>query len=195
MGVQCDENELSSACAGFLIETTIRASERRNLGRPSRGGLGKPRPIQPFVFNGPARASVGLCAESLGGAQKAMEIAIEYAKERIQFDQPIASYQSIKHYCSQMYLEVESARSMLYWAAWAQDHADDEEAALAASTAKSYLSEVYRNAAATAIQILGGTGFAWEHDIHLYIKRSKSNEIMLGDPAWHRERIMSILGA
>jgi len=141
------------------------------------------------------RASVGLCAESLGGAQKAMEIAIEYAKERIQFDQPIASYQSIKHYCSQMYLEVESARSVLYWAAWAQDHAEDDEAALAASTAKSYVSEVYRNTAATAIQILGGTGFAWEHDIHLYIKRSKANEIMLGDPAWHRERIMTILAA
>jgi alkylation response protein AidB-like acyl-CoA dehydrogenase len=141
------------------------------------------------------RASVGLCAESLGGAQKAMEMAIEYAKERIQFDQPIASYQSIKHYCSQMYIEVESARSVLYWAAWAQDHTDDAEAALAASTAKSYLSDVYRNTAATAIQILGGTGFAWEHDIHLYIKRSKANEIFLGDPAWHRERIMTILGA
>ena len=141
------------------------------------------------------RAAVGLCAESLGGAQRAMEISTEYAKIRVQFDQPIASYQSIKHYCAQMYLEVESSRSLLYWAAWAQDQAGAEEAALSASTAKSYISEVYRNTGATAIQILGGTGFSWEHEIHLYIKRSKANEVALGDPAWHRERLVRLLAA
>jgi len=138
-------------------------------------------------------AQVGLCAECLGGAQRAMEIATEYAKERIQFDQPIGAFQAIKHRCSQMYVEVESSRSVLYWAAWAQDHADPEEAALAASIAKAYCSEVYTNTAASALQVLGGTGFSWEHDIHLYLKRAKANELTLGDPVYHREQVARIL--
>jgi len=139
------------------------------------------------------RAQVGLCAECLGGAQRAMEIATEYAKERIQFDQPIGGFQAIKHRCAQMYVEVESSRSVLYWAAWAQDHADPEEAALAASIAKAYCSEVYTNTAASALQVLGGTGFSWEHDIHLYLKRAKANEVSLGDPVYHREQVARIL--
>jgi len=139
------------------------------------------------------RAQVGLCAECVGGAQKAMEIATEYAKIRIQFDQPIGSFQSIKHRCAQMFADVESARSLLYWAAWAQDHADAKEAALAASSAKAYCSEVNRNVTASALQVLGGTGFSWEHDIHLYLKRAKGNEVALGDPIYHRERVMRIL--
>ncbi|MEW6441732.1 MAG: acyl-CoA dehydrogenase family protein [bacterium] len=140
-----------------------------------------------------ARAQVGLCAECVGGAQMSMEIAVEYAKVRVQFDQPIGSFQSIKHRCAQMFVEAESARSLLYWAAWAQDQADAREAALAASVAKSYCSEVYRNASASAVQVLGGTGFSWEHDIHLHLKRAKANELALGDPAYHRERIVRLL--
>jgi alkylation response protein AidB-like acyl-CoA dehydrogenase len=135
------------------------------------------------------RAQVGLCAESLGGAHKAMEIAAQYAKERIQFDQPIGAFQAVKHRCAQMYVEVESARSLLYWAAWAQDNETPDEALLAASVAKAYCSEVYRNVTTGAIQVLGGTGFSWEHDIHLYLKRAKANEVMLGDPVLHREQV------
>jgi alkylation response protein AidB-like acyl-CoA dehydrogenase len=139
------------------------------------------------------RAQVGLCAECIGGAQRAMEMATEYAKVRIQFDQPIGAYQSIKHRCAQIFVEVESGRSILYWAAWAQDQGGPEEAALAASVAKAYCSEVYRNAAASAIQVLGGTGFSWEHDIHLYLKRAKANEIALGDPVYHREQVAQLI--
>lgn len=139
------------------------------------------------------RAAVGLSAECVGGAQRAMEIATEYAKVRVQFDQPIGSFQSIKHRCAQMFVEVESARSVLYWAAWAQDHGDPMEAALSASVAKAYCSEAYRNASASAIQVLGGTGFSWEHDIHLYLKRAKANEVTLGDSVYHRERIVRLL--
>lgn len=135
------------------------------------------------------RAQVGLCADCVGGAQRAMEIATEYAKIRIQFDQPIGAYQAIKHRCAQMYVEAESARSVLYWAAWAQDHADPEEAALSASVAKAYCSETYRNITTGAVQVLGGTGFSWEHDIHLYLKRAKGNEVALGDPIYHREQV------
>jgi alkylation response protein AidB-like acyl-CoA dehydrogenase len=124
-----------------------------------------------------------------------MEIASEYAKVRVQFNQPIGAFQAIKHRCAQMYVEVESGRSLLYWAAWAQDHADEKEAAMAASVAKAYCSEIYRNTATSAIQVLGGTGFSWEHDIHLYLKRAKGNEVALGDPVYHREKVVQLLTA
>jgi alkylation response protein AidB-like acyl-CoA dehydrogenase len=139
------------------------------------------------------RAQGGLCAECVGGAQRAMELATEYAKVRIQFDLPIGAYQAVKHRCARMFEAVESSRSLLYWAAWAQDFADPDEAALAASAAKSYCSEVSRDVAASAIQVLGGTGFSWEHDIHLYLKRAKANEVALGDPVYHREQLALLL--
>ncbi len=138
-------------------------------------------------------AQVGLCAECVGGAQRTMEIATEYARVRIQFDQPIGAFQAVKHRCAQMYVEAESARSVLYWAAWAQDHGSPGEAAMAASVAKVYCSEAYRNCATSAIQVLGGTGFSWEHDIHFYLKRAKANETALGDATYHREQVVRLL--
>jgi alkylation response protein AidB-like acyl-CoA dehydrogenase len=139
------------------------------------------------------RAQVGLCAECVGGAQRAMEIAVQYAKIRIQFDQPIGAFQAIKHRCAQMYVEVERSRSILYWAAWAQDYGDPQEAALAASVAKAYCSEAFTRIATGGIQVLGGTGFAWENDMHLYLKRAKAIEQALGDPIYHRERVVQLL--
>lgn len=139
------------------------------------------------------RAQVGLAAESVGVGQRGMEIATDYAKIRVQFDQPIGGYQAIKHRCARMFQEVESARSLLYWAAWAQDHEDPHEAALAASAAKAYCSEAAERVTAGAVQVLGGTGFSWEHDIHLYLKRAKANEVALGDPVYHRERVALLI--
>lgn len=139
------------------------------------------------------KAQVALCAECVGGAERAMEIASEYAKVRVQFDQPIGSFQAIKHRCAQMYVDVESARSLLYYASWAQDHCDEVEAAIAASAAKVYCTEAYRNVSASAIQVLGGTGFSWEHDIQFYLKRAKANEVALGDPAYHRENVIGLV--
>lgn len=157
------------------------------------GILGKPHEAWPALRRVLQRAQVGLCAENVGGAQRAMEIAVEYAKIRVQFDQPIGAYQAVKHRCARMFEEVESSRSLLYWAAWTQDQADPQEAALAVSAAKTYCSEVNRNVAASAIQVLGGTGFSWEHDIHLYLKRAKANEVTLGDPVFHREQLALLL--
>jgi alkylation response protein AidB-like acyl-CoA dehydrogenase len=140
------------------------------------------------------RAQVGLCAENVGGAQMAMEIAVEYAQIRKQFGQAIGSFQAIKHMCAEMLREVEGSRSVLYWSAWAQDHEEPQQAALAASVAKSYCSEAFKNITANTIQVLGGVGFTWEHDIHLYFKRAKANEVAFGDPAYHREEVARILG-
>ncbi|MBI4773792.1 MAG: acyl-CoA/acyl-ACP dehydrogenase [Deltaproteobacteria bacterium] len=164
----------------------VRLPRQAVLGEVHRGWAPLRRVLQ--------RAQVGLCAESVGGAQRAMEMAVEYAKIRHQFDQPIGSYQAIKHRCAQMLLEVEGSRSVLYWAAWAQDHGSSEEAELAASVAKTYCSETFRNVSAGAIQVLGGTGFTWEHDMHIYLKRAKANEVALGDPAYHREEVARLIG-
>ena len=139
------------------------------------------------------RAQVGLSAECVGGAQRAMEIASDYAKVRIQYDQPIGAFQAIKHRCAQMFVDTESARSMLYWAGWAQDHGDEKEAAISASAAKSYCTEAFTSCASSGIQILGGTGFTMENEMHLFLKRAKANEMALGDPVFHREKIMQLL--
>jgi alkylation response protein AidB-like acyl-CoA dehydrogenase len=141
-----------------------------------------------------SRAQVGLAAENVGGAQRAMEIAVDYAKIRVAFEQPIGAYQAVKHMCAQMLVEVEGSRSMLYYASWAQDEEEPDQAALAASVAKSHCSEAYRNVCTDCIQVLGAIGFTWEHDAHLYLKRAKANQVALGDTAFHREKIARIIG-
>lgn len=138
-------------------------------------------------------AAVALAAEQVGGAQRCLESAVEYAKTRIQFGRPIGSFQAIKHKCADMLLEVESAKSAAYYAGWAAAE-DSDELPVVASLAKSYCSEAYFHAAAESIQIHGGIGFTWEHPAHLYFKRAKSSELMLGDPAYHRELLAQRIG-
>jgi alkylation response protein AidB-like acyl-CoA dehydrogenase len=138
-------------------------------------------------------AAVALAAEQVGGAQRCLDMAVDYAKTRIQFGRPIGSFQAIKHKCADMLLEVESAKSAAYYAGWAAAE-DTEELPVVASLAKSYCSEAYFHAAAENIQIHGGIGFTWEHDAHLYFKRAKSSELMLGDPSYHRELLAQRIG-
>jgi alkylation response protein AidB-like acyl-CoA dehydrogenase len=138
-------------------------------------------------------AAVALAAEQVGGAQKCLDMAVDYAKTRIQFGRPIGSFQAIKHKCADMLLEVESAKSAAYYAGWAAAE-DSDELPVVASLAKSYCSEAYFHAAAENIQIHGGIGFTWEHDAHLYFKRAKSSELLLGDPSYHRELLAQRIG-
>jgi alkylation response protein AidB-like acyl-CoA dehydrogenase len=145
------------------------------------------------LFSALQRIGVAIAAESLGGAQWAMEAAVDYAKIRIQFDQPIGAFQAIKHRCAQMYADVESARSLLYYAAWAQDHEDGQQAAVAASAAKAFCTEVFKNVVCGAVQVMGGAGFIWENEVHFYLKRAKANEMISGDPDYHREKVMRLL--
>lgn len=133
-------------------------------------------------------AAVALCAEMVGGMQRVLELSVEYAKTRKQFGKPIGMFQSVQHQCADMYLETESARSAVYYAAWALEH-DSPDAAAAASIAKIYASDAARTVGNRAIQIHGGMGFTWENDIHLYYRRAKSSETMLGDATFHRERL------
>jgi alkylation response protein AidB-like acyl-CoA dehydrogenase len=138
-------------------------------------------------------AAVALAAEQVGGAQRCLDNAVAYAKERIQFGRPIGSFQAIKHKCADILLEVESAKSAAYYAGWAAAE-DNDELPLVASLAKSYCSDAYFHAAGENIQIHGGIGFTWEHHAHLYFKRAKSSELFLGDPAYHREILATQLG-
>jgi alkylation response protein AidB-like acyl-CoA dehydrogenase len=138
-------------------------------------------------------AAVALAAEQVGGAQRVLEMSVDYAKSRIQFGRPIGSFQAIKHKCADMLLEVESAKSAAYYAGWAAAE-DNEEVPVTACLAKAYCSEAYFHAAAENIQIHGGIGFTWEHDAHLYFKRAKSSELILGDPSYHRELLAQRIG-
>jgi alkylation response protein AidB-like acyl-CoA dehydrogenase len=139
------------------------------------------------------QAAVALANEMMGGAQKVLEMSVEYAKVRVQFGRPIGSFQAIKHKCADMLLEVESGKSAAYYASWAAAE-DNEELPVVAALSKAYCSEAYFHAAAENIQIHGGIGFTWEHPAHLYFKRAKSSEIYLGDPTYHRELLAQRIG-
>lgn len=138
------------------------------------------------------RATVALCAEMCGGAQKVLEMTTEYAKVRVAFGRPIGSYQGVKHRAADMLVDVENARSLTYYAAWAVDE-HVPEAPLAASMAKAYVSDAFRKVAGAGIQLHGGIGFTWEHDLHLYFKRAKSSEFTFGDGTYHRERVAQLI--
>jgi alkylation response protein AidB-like acyl-CoA dehydrogenase len=138
------------------------------------------------------RATVALCAEMCGGAQRVLDMTVEYAKVRVAFGKPIGSYQGVKHKAADMLVDVENAKSLTYYAAWAVDE-NVPEAPLAASMAKAYCSDAFRKAAGTGIQLHGGIGFTWEHDLHLYFKRAKSSEFTFGDASYHRERVAQLI--
>ena len=138
-------------------------------------------------------AAVSLAAEQVGGAQMVLDMAVEYAKVRVQFGRPIGSFQAIKHKCADMLLEVESAKSAAYYGMWCASEMNDELPSTA-SLAKAYCSEAYFHAAAENIQIHGGIGFTWEHPAHLYFKRAKSSELLFGDPTYHREQLAQRIG-
>jgi alkylation response protein AidB-like acyl-CoA dehydrogenase len=142
----------------------------------------------PAICRGLDIAAVALCAEMVGGMQHVLDLSVEYAKVRKQFGKPIGMFQSVQHHCADMYLETESARSAVYYAAWALEH-ESPDAAAASSIAKIYTSDAARTVGNRAIQIHGGMGFTWENDIHLYYRRAKSSETMFGDATFHRERL------
>ena len=139
------------------------------------------------------RAKVALAAEMMGGAQRVLETAVEYSKVRQQFGRPIGSFQAIQHKCANMMVDVEGAKSAVYYAAWAVSN-DAADASLAAAVAKAAASDAYRRTTAEGIQIHGGIGFTWEHDMHLYFKRAKSSEFTFGDATFNRELVARGIG-
>ena len=138
-------------------------------------------------------AWVALAAEQLGGLQRCLEMSVDYARARAQFGRPIGSFQAVKHLCADMHVAMELARSAVRYAAWAADAAP-YELPTAAGLARAYCSEAYFKVAADTIQVHGGIGFTWEHDAHLYYRRAKSSELLLGVPLQVREQLAERLG-
>jgi alkylation response protein AidB-like acyl-CoA dehydrogenase len=139
------------------------------------------------------RIAVAVAAELVGVAQRAMEMAVDYAKERKQFDRPIGAYQAVSHRCAQMLLEVEGARAATLYASWAADH-EAESLPLAASMAKAYASDAGWRVTASALQVHGGIGFTWEHDLHFFLKRARTDADLFGAAREHRDRVAELAG-
>jgi alkylation response protein AidB-like acyl-CoA dehydrogenase len=138
-------------------------------------------------------ARIALAAEQVGAAEMCLDMSVEYAKVRQQFGRPIGSFQAIKHKCADMLMMIESARSAAFYAsAIAAQH--DPGLEEAASSAKAFCSDTFFHCAAETIQIHGGIGFTWEHPAHMYFKRAKATEVLLGDPSFHRERVAKHMG-
>ena len=159
------------------------------------GSAGQVWPVLDKVLD---LATIALAAEQVGGSQQLLDSAVAYSKERVQFNRPIASFQAIKHKAADMMLRVEAARSAVYYAACVADESLQGgelagELKEAASIAKAYCSDAYFKNAGEAMQIHGGVGFTWEYDVHLYFKRAKASEHMLGNAAYHRERVAQVI--
>ena len=186
--VEGDAEGMSRTSMPALDET--RKLARLDFAGTSATPVGRPGQGRRIVTGVLDRAAAGLAAEQVGGAQRALDMAVEYAKTRRQFGRIIGSFQAIKHKCADMLVEVESARSAAEYAAWTLDEADDPgHRAEVAGMAKVLCSEAYVHVAGENIQVHGGIGFTWEHPAHLYYKRAKSSELLFGHPNHHRERV------
>ena len=178
------------------IDKTRKLCEVRldNVSVPTSALLGEVHGGWPALSRVIDKAAVALAAEMCGGAQKVLDITVEYAKLRETFGKPIGAYQGVKHKCADMLVDIENAKSLTYYAAWAIDEGSDE-ATQAVSMAKAYASDASRKVCAAGIQLHGGIGMTWEHDLQLYLKRGKACEVAFGDAAWHRERVARLMGA
>ncbi len=175
---------------GASVEPVRGLDSTRRMFRVSGGSRS---PLGGDVERARLQATVMNAAESVGVAERAMAMAVEYAKERKQFGRAIGTYQAVSHACAQMLLEVEGARSAVYWAAWALDH-EPETAPLAAACAKAYAGDAGRRVPRAALQVHGGIGFTWEHDLHLFLKRGEANAHAYGAGAEHRDQIAALAG-
>jgi alkylation response protein AidB-like acyl-CoA dehydrogenase len=164
----------------------VRVAESARLG--SEGSAG------PALERALALGAVALAAEQVGVAQRSLDLAVAYAKERIQFGRPIGSFQAIKHKCADMLVKLEAARSAVYWAGCVAADPGATNLALAASAAKAAASDAAFFCAGSALQIFGGVGFTAEYDIQLYFKRARASAALLGDAAFHREQVARRIG-
>jgi alkylation response protein AidB-like acyl-CoA dehydrogenase len=186
---------VDAAGDGVTISPEAAVDPTRKLFRVALSGApAEPLEIAPeAVARAYATIVTVLAAENVGAAQRAMEMAVAYAKDRAQFDRPIGSYQAVSHRCAQMLLEVEGSRSLCYWAAWALDH-EPETGPRAASMAKAYAGDAGFRVTASALQVHGGIGFTYEHDLHFFLKRAFANAHAFGDARWHRDRVADLAG-
>ncbi|HEU0167690.1 MAG TPA: acyl-CoA dehydrogenase, partial [Chloroflexota bacterium] len=161
----------------------VRASREQLVGPPGAGAA----VLEEVLL----QAALGASAEMLGASRRCLEMAVEYAKTREQFSQPIGMFQAVKHKCADRLVDVEESHSATYYAAWALS-AEAAGAELAASVAKAFVSDASRRVCSDAIQVHGGIGFTWDYDLQLYFKHAKHLEPLYGDADFHRERALSL---
>jgi alkylation response protein AidB-like acyl-CoA dehydrogenase len=171
------------------IEPVATMDTTRRFARVRAGGAGEA--LEGDRVPGISRVAVALAAELTGIGQRALEMSVDYARERKQFGRAIGSYQAVSHRCAQMMLETEGARSASYYAAWAAD-AEPETLPLAASMAKAYASDAGWRVCTAALQVHGGIGFTWEHDLHFFLKRAKVDAVLYGSAREHRESVAAL---
>jgi len=167
-----------------VIFENVTVSEKNILGRKDKGW--------PIVKDILQKAAVAKCAEMVGGAQAALDMAVSYARERVQFGRPIGSFQAIQHYCANMVMDVSGSRFMTYKAAWKVS--EGLPSALDAAIAKTWVGEAYGRVVLSAHQIFGAIGFTMDHDIHLYYRQAKAAEIVFGGADFHRAVVAHELG-
>ena len=163
-----------------------------NVEVDAAGRLGNEHQGWPILRRTLDIATAGLCAEMVGTAQRALDMSVEYAKTRVQFGKPIGAFQAVKHKCVDMMVAVENARSLTYYACWAVDERV-AEAATAVPMAKAYTSDMAKTVTSEAIQVHGGIGFTWEHDMHLFHRRGLAGEANFGNAPIHRETVAKAL--
>jgi alkylation response protein AidB-like acyl-CoA dehydrogenase len=178
------------------VDRTRRLAELRFRGvrAPASARLGAEGAAGPALERALALGAIALAAEQVGVAQRSLDLAVAYAKERVQFGRPIGSFQAIKHKCADMMVKLEAARSAVYWAGCVAADPGARDLPLAASAAKAAASDAAFFCAGNALQIFGGVGFTAEYDVQLYFKRARASAALLGDPAWHRERVAQRIG-
>ncbi|MGH7895982.1 MAG: acyl-CoA dehydrogenase family protein [Candidatus Binatia bacterium] len=179
---------------GFDLTRRIGEVQLKNAVVPKSaliGAEGKGWPVLARLFD---LACIGFAADSLGGAWKTIEMAVDYAKVREQFGRKIGSFQALKHLAAEMVADVEPSRSLVWYAAYAYDARPAKESTRAAAMAKAALGDIYSRTARRAVEMHGGIGFTWEFDLHLWFKRAHVNEVAYGDPGFHRERVAELDG-
>ena len=176
------------------IDRTRRAAHIRFEGVvvPAKRLVGGLHAAWPGVRRAVETATAALCVETVGTAQRALELSVQYAKERTQFGTAIGAFQAVKHRCVDMMVAIENARSLAYHAAWAVAQRK-REAPLAVAMAKAYASDMGKNVTGDAIQVHGGIGYTWEHDVHLYYRRALASEATFGSAPLHREAVARLL--
>ncbi len=171
------------------VEPVATMDATRSFARVRANGAGEA--LEGDHRRGMSTAVLAVAAELTGVAQRAMEMAVEYARDRKQFGRPIGAYQAVSHRCAQMLLETEGARSATYWGAWTAD-AEPDTLDLAASMAKAYASDAGWRVCSSSLQVHGGIGFTWEHDLHFFLKRAKVDALLWGSASEHRERVAEL---
>jgi alkylation response protein AidB-like acyl-CoA dehydrogenase len=192
---------VEKGASGLAVERLETMDETKRLGRvrfddvrvPQDSLLGAPGSAWPVIAHLLDCGAVAVTAEAIGAAEGALDLTVRFAKQRIQFEQPIGRFQAVKHPLAEHFVEIESVKSLLYYAAWMLDE-QPAEASLSVSRAKAWASDAFAGLGIDTVGLHGAIGYTWEYDAQLFLKRMKWVRAAFGDAGWHLERIAALGG-